>query len=347
MTGAPGEVSLDQLHNLHIRVRRLQLTRIRFTISISMQFPMGPALRKYLGVAWSYRGEMASDVTNEAASAFGRALMEWASDHPVTDGAVLVNLLEELVTMDMPAVALALYDAHREVFPAGDFRPVSSSVTLPCSPAVLSLRSRRSLPHKDLVPAETAPYVNMAQLLIRDNRFDEARQWIESGLEIDANHFGLWDMAWLLKQCDLQGHGERYEDVNRSRRGIELVGGFVPVGPVGGTRRTGAQVVEVLEILRAFRRIVGGISGELAAVLGTVRYATTVCAVDLACRGSLRLKPHCTGNCNCIWPSADPPEQMQEPASHLTASCNAKVFPQVSWTEHVIPALWRRSTKVL
>jgi hypothetical protein len=82
-----------------------------------------------------------------------------------------------------------------------------------------------------LVPAETAPYVNMAQILIHDQRFDEAQHWIEAGLAVDANHCGLWEiLAWVFQQQEIPDHPKSLEKMARERNswaGLSLVADLV------------------------------------------------------------------------------------------------------------------------
>lgn len=177
---------------------------------------MGPALRKYLGVAAEYRGELAGSVNEDVAVVFGQALVDYATSHPVTDGGILVNLLEELVTMDMPGAALRMYEAHRSIFPVRDFRAQFHLGNAAMLAGSLVLAEQAFAEAQKLVPAETAPYVNMAQILIHDDRLDEARKWIEAGLHADANHFGLWDMlAWVSRELEIPDHTKSIERLAR------------------------------------------------------------------------------------------------------------------------------------
>jgi tetratricopeptide (TPR) repeat protein len=177
---------------------------------------MGPVLRAYLGVARDYRGEIVSKVSGEIAAVFGQALVSHASDHPVTDGVVLVNILEELVTMDMPAAALRMYDAHRSIFPVNDFRAQFHLGNAAMLAGSLVQAEQAFTEAQKLVPGETAPYVNMAQILIHDDRLEDARKWLEAGLDVDPNHFGLWDMlAWTFKQLEIPDHTKSLERLAR------------------------------------------------------------------------------------------------------------------------------------
>jgi tetratricopeptide (TPR) repeat protein len=259
-------------------------------------FPMGPALRKYLGVSDGYRGELAGKVPHEAVEAFARALIDHASDHPLVDGAQLVDILEELVTMDVPVAALQLYEAHREIFPAADFRAQFHLGNAAMLAGSLVLAEQAFSEAQRLVPAETAPYVNMAQLLAYDARFDEARRWIDSGLDVDPNHFGLWELlAWTLRQQEVPGHAKTVEQIARQKNswaGLSLAMDLV--APDEPERK-----LNVLEDFYAAGTTSEGFLVEYTAVLGQCglydRIPAAIWRADVAVPGkplSWKLKLH-------------------------------------------------------
>lgn len=175
-------------------------------------FPMGPALRSYLGVEQNPSNAVQRELTPDDVTMFADALLDHATEKPVADGGVLVNLLEELIVMDMPVAALRMYDAHSAIFPAGDFRAQFHLGNAAMLAGSLIQAEQAFIEAQRLVPGEIAPYVNMAQLLIFDGRFTEAVQWIETGLEVDGNHYGLWDMyAWVLKQQEIPDYAKAVE----------------------------------------------------------------------------------------------------------------------------------------
>ncbi len=194
-------------------------------------FPMGPTLRKYVGVSGSYRGEIAGKVSDEAARAFAEALLAYAADHEISDGSLLVNVLEELVTMDMPVAALQMYEAHRDIFPAGDFRAQFHLGNAAMLSGSLVIAEQALGEAQKLVPGEPAPYVNMAQIMIFDSRLEEARQWVEAGIDADPDHFGLWEMlAWILQQQEVPDHPKSIERLAREKNswaGLSLAADLV------------------------------------------------------------------------------------------------------------------------
>lgn len=174
--------------------------------------PMGPTLRSYLGLTNRKAGIAQENVTPENAAVFADSLLEYASENPVIDGAVLVNLLEELIVMDMPVAALRMFEAHHAIFPQADFRAQFHLGNAAMLAGSLIQAEQAFVAAQKIVPGEIAPYVNMAQILIFDSRLDEAMQWIETGLDVDGNHYGLWGMySWVLRQQEVSNCAKTIE----------------------------------------------------------------------------------------------------------------------------------------
>src|SRR5687768_4261037 len=86
-------------------------------------YPMGPKLRAFLGIESPlYTGDEAQDPEEAHRAAFGAHLLGYAQEHPIEDEATLVDLLDELVTMNLPETVVALADTHTALFPEDDFR---------------------------------------------------------------------------------------------------------------------------------------------------------------------------------------------------------------------------------
>jgi len=47
---------------------------------------------------------------------------------------------------------------------------------------------------QELAPAEPAPYVNLVQIMIFQDRFADARTWCQAGLTAEPNNYNLWDL---------------------------------------------------------------------------------------------------------------------------------------------------------
>jgi tetratricopeptide (TPR) repeat protein len=53
-----------------------------------------------------------------------------------------------------------------------------------------------------VAPEEPAPYSNMTEILIQDQRYGEALDWAQSGLESNPNHYRLWEL--YLSLCRIE-----------------------------------------------------------------------------------------------------------------------------------------------
>ncbi len=298
-------------------------------------FPMGPSLRQYLGIKSEYRGDLVAKVNDEAAVRFAQALIEYAADHPVTDGAALVNLLEELVTMDMPGAALALHEAHPDIFPVNDFRAQFHLGNAAMLAGSLVIAEHAFTEAQKLVPAETAPYVNMAQILIHDQRFDEAQHWIEAGLAVDANHCGLWEiLAWVFQQQEIPDHPKSLEKMARERNswaGLSLVADLVaPEEPerklmfLEGIYNEGDPSEEFLV--------------EYTAVLGQCGLYDRIAPVIWRAKAALASKPFSWKLQLHLVQSQIATEQLEEARESVNTLLNAKGVP-ASVIDTVVPAL--------
>jgi tetratricopeptide (TPR) repeat protein len=62
----------------------------------------------------------------------------------------------------------------------------------------------------DLSPEEVAIHVNIAQLFAKQQRKEEAVAWIDAGLQLDANHFQLWEQLYLIAPDMVQDLAKKY-----------------------------------------------------------------------------------------------------------------------------------------
>jgi tetratricopeptide (TPR) repeat protein len=169
-------------------------------------YPMGPQLRAYLKIdPAAYRGAAAPRPTAAAAEAMTAYLRRYHDEAPRLGAAAALDLLDELVSMDLPAAATRLAERYPEAVPETDFRAqlalgVASMLLGDLEPAAAHFRAAQAA-----MPEEPAPYVNLAQILLSQGRLDEAEIWALAGLDAEPNHFALWDLlASLLRDR----HGE-------------------------------------------------------------------------------------------------------------------------------------------
>jgi tetratricopeptide (TPR) repeat protein len=154
---------------------------------------MGPKLRAFVGIpAETYQG------TKDPGPEFPAALVEYAVQRGIRDEAELSDLIDELVTMDQPRAALGLAARFPAQVDAGDFRTqlslgVAGMLAGDHDTAETAFRAAQGV-----LPDEPAPYVNLVQILMHQERHEEAEIWAEAGLDADRNNTRLWELVARL-----------------------------------------------------------------------------------------------------------------------------------------------------
>jgi hypothetical protein len=161
-------------------------------------YPMGPKLKSWLGIH-----KEAEQLSDQNRDEFLNYVLKHGEDNELATEDELTAIVDELVSMDHPFVALKLIDMNPQIWRRSDFRGVlaegiAAMITQEYPRAELCF----SLAH-ELVPEEPAPYSNMAEILIEDQRFDEALNWVESGLDTNPNHFRLWELFLALSRRNM------------------------------------------------------------------------------------------------------------------------------------------------
>lgn len=174
------------------------------------KFPMGPHIREWLAIpAESYKGDentspSASDVAN-----FTDAFLRHLEDATPNNSDHLVDILEELVGMNMPLLAIKLVDAYPNMFPVGDFRAQLHIGNASMLVSDLTRAESAFIEAQRLVPEEPAPYVNLVQIYCHDGLLDKAKKWCDAGLDADADNPRLWELlAWLEQSAEKSGGGD-------------------------------------------------------------------------------------------------------------------------------------------
>jgi hypothetical protein len=161
-------------------------------------YPMGPNVRIWLGISREVDlGKHRNRPGQEERLGFSDFLLHsiehGEGQHPLDENQ-LVDLVDELVAMDLPLVALKLIDAfpnlwHRNHFRGALAEGIAAMQVEDLERAEISFRVAQGL-----VPAEPAPYVNLVQIMIFQDRLADARTWCQAGLTAEPNNFNLWDL---------------------------------------------------------------------------------------------------------------------------------------------------------
>lgn len=171
-------------------------------------FPMGPKLRAYLGISdESNRGQEAGEQRDPVREqAFGAFVRAYARDVAPLDEGTFVDLIDELVTMDLPEAVLGLADDNVSLLPEDDFRAQMALAVAAMLAGEYERAEAGFRKAQEIIPDEPAPYVNLVQIFASQGRLDEAEMWCAAGLDADPNNFRLWELASSVYQ-DLYGTG--------------------------------------------------------------------------------------------------------------------------------------------
>lgn len=165
------------------------------------RFPMGPKLRAYVSGSAGEPAESPlerDDRVDQAFVHYLNSLHEVRAQGLATSD--VVDLLDELTAMDLPDGVLELAARRPEVLGGGDFRAELAVGVAAMLTARFEEAEQRLRVAQELLPAEPAPYVNLAQIFLAQDRAEEAELWCVSGLDADANHFALWDLLAEILQ---------------------------------------------------------------------------------------------------------------------------------------------------
>ena len=162
-------------------------------------YPMGPHLKVWLGV----KAE-AEQLSDKNRNEFADYVLKFGEENGLSDHESLVNLIDELVSMDHPLAALKLIDMNLDVWDRGDFRGalaegIAAMITGELPRAELSFAAANQV-----APEEPAPYSNMIEILIQDGRYEEASTWADAGLNSNPNHYRLWELFLALSRIHAQ-----------------------------------------------------------------------------------------------------------------------------------------------
>ncbi|MCX6128557.1 MAG: hypothetical protein NTX25_05755 [Proteobacteria bacterium] len=158
-------------------------------------YPMGPNLRSYLGIIDAeYSGEHATRPDEDTMLVFQDYLETRFASQQVTDPALFVDLLEELTAMGLSSVTVKLAETHPDLPIDSDFRAclaLGSALMMESELEEAEILLKQA---QALAPMELAPYVNLASIAFAEERDAEAAHWITQGLNLDPNHFRLWEL---------------------------------------------------------------------------------------------------------------------------------------------------------
>ncbi len=175
-------------------------------------YPMGPKVKEWLEVSHSqYRGDQAKDIPADLREAFSEKVLTHMNEKPIDNEDMLIDIMDELVSMDLPLLVLKCADTFDHLWNRFDFRGLRAEGIA----AMLVGESQRAIncfaTAQKVSPEEPASYANLAQILMAEGRFEEAKSWLEAGFDADNNHHNLWYLyAQLLSNtCEFDSEAAR------------------------------------------------------------------------------------------------------------------------------------------
>ena len=160
-------------------------------------YPMGPYLKAWLGVT-----SEAAQLTDRNRHEFADYVLKFGEENGLSDHESLVNLIDELVSMDHPLAAMKLIDMNLDVWDRSDFRGALAEGIAAMITGELPRAELCFVAANQAAPEEPAPYSNMIEILIQDSRYEDASTWAESGLNANPNHYRLWELFLALSRID-------------------------------------------------------------------------------------------------------------------------------------------------
>lgn len=179
------------------------------TSNIVASFPMGPHVRAWLGITENqYQGDKNTSPSAEQFTAFSERILEHLEEETPNNAEHLVDLLEELVGMNLPLLAVKLSDAYPALFPHNDFRANLHLGNASMLIGDLAKAELAFIAAQKLVPEEPAPYINLVQIYCHDGALDRARKWCMAGLQSESDNTRLWELLGWIEQTTSSGNNE-------------------------------------------------------------------------------------------------------------------------------------------
>ncbi|MEZ4741206.1 MAG: hypothetical protein R3B45_01965 [Bdellovibrionota bacterium] len=199
------------------------MTRNNLSLSQWQTYPMGPNLANWLGFDdYSISDNIQKDrdareqinQSNENLDCFDKdqgfsdflldRLNQPLEDIPPLSSEGLALILEELIQMALPIPVMKF--AEKYPFDDQDIDSITRfRFELAKGAAAMQLEELDIAEHsfkvaQKMVPEEVAPYINLLQIFLYEQRAEEAGIWLKAALKASSNNMQLWDLAASLAQ---------------------------------------------------------------------------------------------------------------------------------------------------
>jgi hypothetical protein len=112
----------------------------------------------------------------------------------LSDRKLLEELVDELVSMKMPLLALALVDHNGDLWDRGSYRSCHTEGIAAILCGELERAESCFLKAQRVDSTEPASYTNLIQIFTENKRWEEAEIWAKSGIKAVKDHGPLWDV---------------------------------------------------------------------------------------------------------------------------------------------------------
>jgi len=160
-------------------------------------YPMGPNLRRFLGL--STKDTSAQDSDKEHKTRFVSFLEKYVPQTPLTSTSEFSAICEELVMMNISEIGLLLKTSNPEIQLDDDFKSLLTYGSAAMATGDTATAEASFTSAQKLEPLELAPYINMTRILSTfPERRDEFLQWATTALDVDLNSPEIWDSILIM-----------------------------------------------------------------------------------------------------------------------------------------------------
>lgn len=160
------------------------------------RYPKGPKLTAWLLQESPIEHSPLKEISPSEKAQFSEQVRELFTELSApTKEDDFIDLVDELVAMDLPILALSLLDAYPEKAEGFlSFRRFHVESTASLLSGEFSRAEQSLCAAQAAIPEEPAPYVNLAQLYEQQGDRNRALEWCDLGMEVCPNHFPLWEV---------------------------------------------------------------------------------------------------------------------------------------------------------
>lgn len=165
----------------------------------NLKHPVGPNVGKFLEIE-ADAGRNATELTHDETEKFRQYFSEYLKFKSVPDVNHLIELLEELVSMQYGDLALKINSMNSDLMASHEPRGLMALGNAAMLDGDLELAKIHLKMAHDLAPEEIAPYINLSNIYFHEQQDALAEEWALAGLSEEKNNRRLWEILGLVYQ---------------------------------------------------------------------------------------------------------------------------------------------------